>query len=162
MTLEVRIQQLDSELALPRYALAGDAGCDVLSRIDLELAPGQRAMVPTGIAIAVPDGYACFVHPRSGLAAKHGITMLNAPGTIDSGYRGEINVIVINHDSSETFHIKRGDRIAQLVFQKVENAVFVGVEDIAVDADSSSGAATRGARGFGSTGLAGAVAQEEK
>ncbi|MFM7859864.1 MAG: dUTP diphosphatase, partial [Candidatus Nanopelagicaceae bacterium] len=103
-----------------------------------------RAMVPTGIAIALPDGYVCFAHPRSGLAAKHGISIVNAPGTIDAGYRGEVQIILINTDTQHTFEIKRGDRIAQLVFQKVEHANFNEVEELP---DSE-----RGRDGFGSTG----------
>ena len=145
----VRVQRLDPDLALPEYAHPGDAGCDVVSAVDLELAPGERALVPTGIAIAVPDGYACFVHPRSGLAIRHGVTMLNAPGTIDSGYRGEVKVIVVNHDPTETFVIARGDRIAQLVFQPVMTATFVAADDLDADRDAPQ----RGANGFGSTGM---------
>ena len=144
----VRVTRVDQELALPAYAHTGDAGCDVVSAIDCELAPGERALVPTGLAIAVPEGYACFVHPRSGLAIRHGVTMLNAPGTIDSGYRGEVKVIVVNHDPTETFVIRRGDRIAQLVFQPVMTATFVEVADL----DEHGAAPERGANGFGSTG----------
>ena len=114
----VQIQRLDKGLPLPDYARPGDAGMDVYSTIDCSIAPGARAVIPTGIAIALPEGYVCLVHPRSGLAAKNGISIVNTPGTIDSGYRGEIKVILINTDQSETFEIKRGDRIAQLVFQK--------------------------------------------
>jgi dUTP pyrophosphatase len=116
----VQIQRLDKGLPLPEYAKAGDAGMDVFSAIDCVLAPGERAVVPTGIAIALPEGYVCLAHPRSGLAAKNGISIVNAPGTIDSGYRGEIKIILINTDLAESFEIKRGDRIAQLVFQKFE------------------------------------------
>jgi dUTP pyrophosphatase len=118
---------------------------DVYSTIDCTLAPGQRAIVPTGIAIALPEGFVCFAHPRSGLAAKNGISIVNAPGTIDSGYRGEIKIILINTDSSEAFEIKRGDRIAQLVFQKFESARFFEVEVLPES--------QRGGGGFGSTGL---------
>lgn len=142
--LEVLIQRLDKELPLPQYAKAGDAGIDIYARIDCTLAPGERAMVPTGIAIAFPEGYVCLAHPRSGLAAKHGISIVNAPGTIDAGYRGEIQVILINTDSKNTFEIKRGDRIAQLVFQKVEQASFQEVSELP--------SSERGAGGFGSTG----------
>ena len=142
--IEVQIKRLDKDLPIPQYAKSGDAGVDIYARIDCTLAPGQRAMVPTGIAIALPDGYVCFAHPRSGLAAKHGISIVNAPGTIDAGYRGEIQIIIINTDAQNTFEIKRGDRIAQLVFQKVELAKFHEVEELP---DSE-----RGRDGFGSTG----------
>ena len=142
----VQIQRLDKDLQLPDYARPGDAGMDVYSTIDCSLAPGERAIVPIGIAIALPEGYVCFAHPRSGLAAKNGISIVNAPGTIDSGYRGEIKVILINTDSNETFEVKRGDRIAQLVFQKFESARFFEVEQLPES--------QRGAGGFGSTGVA--------
>jgi dUTP pyrophosphatase len=135
---------LDPELPLPRYAKGGDAGADIVSRIDITLAPGERALVPTGIAIALPDGYVALVHPRSGLAIKHGVTMVNSPGTVDAGYRGELQVILINHDRSESVSFKRGDRIAQLVIQRVERAEFVEVHEL-----PGSG---RGTGGFGSTG----------
>jgi dUTP pyrophosphatase len=143
-SVEVLITRLDPELPLPRYAKGGDAGADIVSRIDITLAPGERALVPTGIAIALPDGYVALVHPRSGLAIKHGVTMVNAPGTVDAGYRGELQIILINHDKSEPVSFKRGDRIAQLVIQKVERAEFVEVRDL-----PGSG---RGTGGFGSTG----------
>jgi len=143
-SVQVLITRLDPELPLPRYAKGGDAGADIVSRIDITLAPGERALVPTGIAIALPDGYVALVHPRSGLAIKHGITMVNSPGTVDAGYRGELQVILINHDRNESVSFKRGDRIAQLVIQKVERAEFVEVQDL-----PGSG---RGTGGFGSTG----------
>jgi dUTP pyrophosphatase len=143
-SVQVLITRLDPELPLPRYAKGGDAGADIVSRIDITLAPGERALVPTGIAIALPDGYVALVHPRSGLAIKHGVTMVNAPGTVDAGYRGELQIILINHDKSESVSFKRGDRIAQLVIQKVERAEFVEVQDL-----PGSG---RGTGGFGSTG----------
>ncbi len=143
-SVEVLITRLDPDLPLPRYAKGGDAGADIVSRIDITLAPGERALVPTGIAIALPDGYVALVHPRSGLAIKHGVTMLNAPGTVDAGYRGELQIILINHDKSEPVSFKRGDRIAQLVIQKVERAEFIEVRDL-----PGSG---RGTGGFGSTG----------
>ena len=143
-SVQVLITRLDPELPLPRYAKGGDAGADIVSRIDISLAPGERALVPTGIAIALPDGYVALVHPRSGLAIKHGVTMVNAPGTVDAGYRGELQIILINHDKSEPVSFKRGDRIAQLVIQKVERAEFVEVQDL-----PGSG---RGTGGFGSTG----------
>mgnify|MGYP000384945666 CR=1 FL=1 len=144
--LQVLIKRLDPGVPLPKYSKGGDAGADVYSRIDISIAPGERALVPTGIAIALPQGFAAFAHPRSGLAIKHGISMVNAPGTIDAGFRGELQIILINHDLKETFSIKRGDRIAQLVFQRVENPEFVEVEEL-----PGSG---RGQEGFGSTGRA--------
>ena len=143
-SVQVLITRLDPDLPLPRYAKRGDAGADIVSRTDITLAPGERALVPTGIAIALPDGYVALVHPRSGLAIKHGVTMVNAPGTVDAGYRGELQIILINHDKSESVSFKRGDRIAQLVIQKVERAEFVEVHDL-----PGSG---RGTGGFGSTG----------
>ena len=143
-SVQVLITRLDPELPLPRYAKGGDAGADIVSRIDITLAPGERALVPTGISIALPDGYVALVHPRSGLAIKHGVTMVNAPGTVDAGYRGELQIILINHDRNESVSFKRGDRIAQLVIQKVERAEFVEVHDL-----PGSG---RGTGGFGSTG----------
>jgi dUTP pyrophosphatase len=142
--LQVLITRLDPDLPIPRYAKGGDAGADIYSRIDITLAPGERALVPTGIAIALPDGYVALVHPRSGLAIKHGVTMVNSPGTVDAAYRGELQCILINHDPSEPVTLKRGDRIAQLVFQKVERAEFIEVEHL-----PGSG---RGDGGFGSTG----------
>jgi dUTP pyrophosphatase len=145
-SVQVLITRLDPELPLPRYAKGGDAGADIVSRLDITLAPGERALVPTGIAIALPDGYVALVHPRSGLAIKHGVTMVNSPGTVDAGYRGELQIILINHDRDEAVSFKRGDRIAQLVIQKVERAEFVEVKDL-----PGSG---RGSGGFGSTGRA--------
>ena len=142
--MNVLITRLDPDLPLPRYAKPGDAGADVYSRIDYELKAGERALIPTGIAIALPDGYVALMHPRSGLAIKNGISMVNTPGTIDAGFRGELQVILINHDLTETFVIKRGDRIAQIVFQKVERAEFVEVASL-----PGSG---RAHGGFGSTG----------
>ena len=144
MTLKVLVTRLDPDLPLPQYAKGGDAGADIVSRIDISLAPGERKLVPTGISIALPDGYVCLVHPRSGLAIKHGVTMVNAPGTVDAGYRGELQVILINHDPMESVHFKRGDRIAQLVFQQVERAEFIEVKSL-----PGSG---RAESGFGSTG----------
>ena len=142
--VEVLVTRLDPGMPLPAYAQPGDAGADLRSAVDVRLAPGERAMVPTGIAIALPDGHAAFVHPRSGLAIKHGLSMVNTPGTIDAGYRGEIAVLLINHDQREPIDIKRGDRIAQLIIQKVEHAAFVEATELP---DSS-----RGSGGFGSTG----------
>src|SRR5690348_131792 len=142
--VDVLIQRLDPELPLPSYAHAGDAGADLVAAQDVELPPGERRMVPTGVAIALPDGYAAFVHPRSGLAAKLGVTIVNAPGTVDAGYRGEIKVTLLNTDLHETHLLRRGDRIAQLVIQKVERAVFLEVDELPGSA--------RGTGGFGSTG----------
>ena len=144
--MRVLITKIDKELPTPSYAKPGDAGADVYSRIDYEIAPGDRALIPTGISIAMPDGYAAFAHPRSGLAIKYGIGIANAPGTIDAGYRGELQMILINHDKNQVFKIKRGDRIAQLVFQKVEQAHFVEVETLP--------GSDRGTGGFGSSGRA--------
>src|SRR5450756_114880 len=129
---------------MPCYAHPGDAGADLYARQDVALAPGQRALVPTGVAIALPAGYAAFVHPRSGLAAKHGVTVVNAPGTIDAGYRGEIKVILLNTDAARPVSLRRGDRIAQLVVQRVENVTFREVPALPGSA--------RGEGGFGSTG----------
>jgi dUTP pyrophosphatase len=142
--LQVLITRLDPSIPLPIYAKGGDAGADIVTRIDVTLQPGERALVPTGIAIALPDGYVALVHPRSGLAIKHGVTMVNAPGTVDAGYRGELQCIMINHDLKEAITFHKGDRIAQLVIQKVERAEFVEVKDL-----PGSG---RGVGGFGSTG----------
>ena len=142
--VDVLIQRLDPDLALPAYAHPGDAGADLVSAVDVELAPGERAMVPTGIAIALPDGYAGFVHPRSGLAAKLGVGIVNAPGTVDAGYRGEIKVLLVNHDRTNTVRLRRGDRIAQLVVQRVERARF---HEVALLPGSA-----RGDGGHGSTG----------
>ncbi|WP_408669415.1 dUTP diphosphatase [Kocuria rosea] len=140
------LQALDPDLPPPVYAKPGDAGADLRSREDVVLGPGQRALVPTGVAIALPEGYAGFVHPRSGLAARHGITVVNAPGTVDSGYRGEIMVTLLNTDGTESFTVRRGDRIAQLVVQRVEQAVFEVVDVLPGSA--------RGGTGFGSSGTA--------
>jgi dUTP pyrophosphatase len=131
-------------LPLPSYAHPGDAGADLLSRVDVTLAPGERTLVPTGVAIALPEGYAAFTHPRSGMAARHGITIVNAPGTIDAGYRGEILVNLVNLDPSEPFEVRRGDRIAQLVVQRVAETVFVEVDSLS---DSSRGETGHGASG---------------
>lgn len=143
--IDVQLQLLDTELEPPRYAKDGDAGVDLRSTQSVVLAPGERALLPTGIAIALPVGFVGLVHPRSGLAAKHGITVVNAPGTIDSGYRGEILVCLLNTDSAEPFTITRGDRIAQLVIQRYEHAEFHLVESL----EESS----RGSSGFGSSGV---------
>jgi len=146
MSVKVLIKRLDPGVPLPMYAKGGDAGADIVSAVDITLAPGERALVPTGISIALPDGYVALVHPRSGLAIKHGVTMVNAPGTVDAGYRGELKLILINHDRSESVSFKRGDRVAQLVIQQVERAEFIEVQEL-----PGSG---RGTDGFGSTGRA--------
>lgn len=140
----VLIKRLDPGIPLPQRAHPGDAGADLYAAADVDLAPGERAMVPTGVAIALPDGYAAFVHPRSGLAAKHGVTIVNAPGTVDAGYRGEIRVTLLNTDTVSPVHFQRGDRIAQLVIQRVERAEFHEVDVLPGSA--------RGDGGFGSTG----------
>ncbi|MEY3103181.1 MAG: dUTP diphosphatase [Actinobacteria bacterium] len=142
--MKVLVTRLDPNLPLPTYAKPGDAGADLYSRIDIELSPMQRALVPTGLAIALPPGYAGFIHPRSGRAAKEGLSMVNAPGTIDAGYRGEIQVILINLDSEKKITIKRGERIAQLVIKEVSQAEFVEVEQLP--------GTSRGEAGFGSSG----------
>jgi dUTP pyrophosphatase len=142
--VEILIQRLDPGLPLPARAHPGDAGTDLFAAQDVELAPGQRALVPTGIAIALPDGYAGFVHPRSGLAARHGVTIVNAPGTVDAGYRGEIRVTLLNTDPDRPVRFQRGDRIAQLVIQRVSHPVFHEVATLPGSA--------RGDGGFGSTG----------
>lgn len=143
-SLKVQIKMLDDGLEPPSYAHPGDAGADLRSRIDFTLAPGERRLIPTGVALALPEGFAAFVHPRSGLATKHGISIVNAPGTVDAGYRGEISVTLINTDSEHPVTLSRGDRIAQLVIQRVETAEFVPVDELP---DS-----VRGTGGFGSTG----------
>ncbi|WP_154794339.1 dUTP diphosphatase [Occultella kanbiaonis] len=142
--VDILIQRLDPELPVPAYAHPGDAGLDLRAAEPVTLPPGGRATVPTGIAIALPRGYAAFVHPRSGLAAKHGITTLNAPGTVDAGYRGEIKVILVNTDPETEARLERGDRIAQLVIQQVASAAFVEVEHLP--------GSDRGDGGLGSTG----------
>ena len=144
--VQILITRIDPTVPLPSYAKGGDAGADLTTTIDITIAPGQRKLVPTGIAIALPYGYVALVHPRSGLAIKHGVSLLNAPGTVDAGYRGEIQCILINHDPQESLSLKRGDRIAQLVIQKVEHADFIEVSQL-----PGSG---RGPGGFGSTGSA--------
>jgi dUTP pyrophosphatase len=164
--LEVPLLRLDPGLPPPGYAQPDDAGADLRTAVDVTLAPGERRTVPTGVALALPPGYAGFVHPRSGLAARHGLTVVNAPGTVDSGYRGEIQVTLLNTDGGAPIELRRGDRIAQLVVQRVEHVRFVEVADLP--------ASERGAGGFGSTGgfgegpahvrvdVAGAVAPQER
>jgi len=142
--VDVLITRLDPGVPLPSYSQQDDAGADLVAAEDVDLAPGERAVVGTGIAIALPAGYAAFVHPRSGLAAKHGVMVVNAPGTIDAGYRGEIKVILLNADRLTPVSFRRGDRIAQLVVQRVERAMFREVTALPGSA--------RGEDGFGSTG----------
>jgi dUTP pyrophosphatase len=149
--LKILVKRLDEGLPPPSYARLNDAGCDLLAAESAQIQPGGgRAMISTGIAIALPPGYGGFVQPRSGLAAKHGVTVLNAPGLIDAGYRGEIKVVLVNTDPDTVFKVERGDRIAQLVIQAVEQADFVGVEELPVD----EGENARGEGGFGHTGIA--------
>ena len=141
---ELPVRRLDPDLPLPAYAHPGDAGADLCAAEEVVLPPGVRAVVRTGLAVAVPDGYAAFVHPRSGLAARHGVTLVNTPGTIDAGYRGEVRVVLINTDPTEPFTVRRGDRIAQLVVQPVARARFLDVRELP--------GTPRGDGGFGSTG----------
>ena len=141
--VEVLLVLLEDDLPEPTYAHPGDAGAYLVTRVDVDLPPAGRATVPTGVAVALPDGYAAFVHPRSGLAARHGITVVNAPGTVDAGYRGEIQVTLLN-TGDEAVHLRRGDRIAQLVVQRVERARFVRAERLP--------GSHRGEGGFGSSG----------
>ena len=145
--VDVLVQLLNPELPIPSYAHPGDAGADLCARNDATIAPGERVLMPTGVAVALPAGYAAFIHPRSGLALRHGLGMVNAPGTIDAGYRGEISVLLINHDPAATISISRGDRIAQLVIQRVSHAVFHHVDHLP--------GSQRAAGGFGSTGVTG-------
>ncbi len=142
--VEVLIRRLDPDLPLPSYAHAGDAGADLVSAIDVDLAPGERALVPTGVALALPDGYAAFIHPRSGLAVRFGLGIVNAPGTVDAGYRGEIKVLLVNHDREQQVSLRRGHRIAQLVVQRVERVRFHEVQLLP--------GSDRGEGGYGSTG----------
>ncbi len=142
--LPVPVVRLDPDLPLPAYAHPGDAGADLHTTVDVVLAPGERALVPTGIALALPEGYVGLVHPRSGLAARHGVSIVNTPGTVDAGYRGEVKVLLVNLAPAEPVELRRGERVAQLVVQRVERAAFVEVDALP---DSA-----RGAGGYGSTG----------
>ena len=142
--LPVAVRRLDPGLPLPSYAHPGDAGADLMTAVDVSLRPGERALVPTGIAIALPEGYVALVHPRSGLAARHGLSIVNTPGTIDAGYRGEVKVLLVNHDPVDTIELRRGDRIAQLVVQRFETAAFTEVDSLPES--------VRGIGGYGSTG----------
>ncbi|WP_156222391.1 dUTP diphosphatase [Pseudactinotalea suaedae] len=152
--VQVLVHRLDRELPMPGYAHPGDAGLDLVARADITLAPGGRAAVATGVAIALPAGYVGLVHPRSGLARKHGVTVLNAPGTVDAGYRGEIVVILVNTDPAEPFTVRRGDRVAQLVVQQVAVADLIEVGVLP--------GSDRGEGGFGSTGGFGAATGEAR
>jgi dUTP pyrophosphatase len=142
--VRIQVRRLDPGIPLPAYAHPGDAGADLSTAVDVRLEPGERALVPTGIGIALPEGYVALVHPRSGLAARCGVSIVNTPGTVDAGYRGEIKVMLINHDPRNAVELRRGDRIAQLVVQQVERARFVEVDELPASA--------RGAGGHGSTG----------
>jgi dUTP pyrophosphatase len=142
--MRLEIKRLDPDMPMPGYARAGDAGLDLLAARDVTLKPGERAAVETGIAVAIAEGYAGFVHARSGRALREGFALVNAPGLIDAGYRGELKVIVVNLDPSEPIYIRRGERIAQLVVQRVVAAELVEVEELPPS--------ERGYGGFGSTG----------
>lgn len=142
--LKIYISRMDESVPVPSYAKSGDAGVDLISTVHRIIYPGSRDLIPTGIKIVIPEGYVGLIHPRSGLALNHGISIVNTPGTVDSGYRGEIKVILINHDQWKNFEVNKGDRIAQLVIQKVEQAEFI---DAVLDGTD------RGSGGFGSTGV---------
>ncbi len=142
--LEVSVRRLDPDVPLPAYAHPGDAGCDLVTTSDADVAPGERVLLGTGLSIALPEGYAAFVHPRSGLAARHGVGLVNSPGTVDAGYRGELTLILVNHDPREVLRLRRLDRVAQLVVQRVEQVAWT---EVAVLPDS-----VRGSGGHGSTG----------
>jgi dUTP pyrophosphatase len=150
--VEIAITRVDRDVPLPAYAHPGDAGADLVTTVDVRLEPGERVLVPTGVAIALPEGYVALVHPRSGLAARHGVSIVNAPGTVDAGYRGEIRVLLVNLDPRTPVALRRGDRIAQLVVQRVERARFREVDRLPASA--------RGAGGYGSTGGLSAVPAE--
>lgn len=155
--LQVPLRRLDAAVSIPRYAHPGDAGVDLMTTSDVTLQPGERAVVGTGIAVALPTGYAGFVHPRSGLGARLGLTLVNAPGTIDSGYRGEVRVCLVNLDPVAPVELRRGDRIAQLVVQRVEQVEFTEVDDL----DEGAPPPVRGAHGYGSTGGHAALVAEQ-
>lgn len=144
-SVEVLVKRLYPDVPLPKYGKKGDAGADITTRVDVTIEPGERQLVPTGLAIALPFGFAAFVHPRSGLAIKHGVSMVNTPGTVDAGFRGELQIILINHDLREPISFKKGDRVAQLVIQRVEEAQFVEVMQLP--------GSERAEGGFGSTGI---------
>lgn len=142
--MEIAITRLDPDVPLPAYAHPGDAGADLVTTVDVHLEPGERALVPTGISLAIPEGYVGLVHPRSGLAARFGVSIVNAPGTIDAGYRGEVTVLLVNLDPHHAVDLHRGDRVAQLLVQQVERVRFVEVDVLPGSA--------RGTGGYGSTG----------
>lgn len=142
--MKILVTRMDETIPMPKYAKSGDAGADLISNIDTVVYPEERVVIPTGLALAIPEGYVGLIHPRSGLALNSGISIVNTPGTVDSGYRGEIKVILINHDKWKKFEIKRGDRIAQLIIQKVEQPTFKEISELDLT--------DRGAGGFGSTG----------
>lgn len=144
--VDVLLRRIDPDVPVPSYAHPGDAGADLVTTVDATVAPGERVLLPTGIAIALPAGHAAFVHPRSGLAVRCGVALVNAPGTVDAGYRGELRVALVNLDPREPVVLRRGDRIAQLVVQRVEHAVFHEVDALP--------GSDRGEGGFGSTGAA--------
>lgn len=152
--VEILLQRVRPGVPVPSYAHPGDAGADLSTAEDVTLAPFERRLVPTGIAIALPDGYVALVHPRSGLAARHGLSIVNAPGTVDAGYRGEISVCLVNLDPTEPIVLRRGDRIAQLVVQRYERAAFVVADSLPVSA--------RGSGGYGSTGGFGATPERPR
>ena len=160
--LAIRLLLLDDELEQPSYAHDGDAGADLRARQDVTLAPGERALVPTGVALAIPSGYAGLVHPRSGLAARHGITIVNAPGVIDAGYRGEIFVNLLNTDRHESFTVRRGDRIAQLLVQRVEQVRFERVDALDETARGTGGHGSSGGFAAADTNQPSGPGQEEK
>lgn len=144
--------RLDPDLPLPGYAHPGDAGADLHTAVDVRLEPGERCLVPTGIAIALPPGHVALVHPRSGLAARHGLSIVNTPGTVDAGYRGEVKVLLVNHDRHQPVELSRGDRVAQLLVQRVEQVAFVEVDSLPES--------VRGDGGYGSTGGFGSATKE--
>lgn len=152
--LQVQVTRLDPAVPLPAYAHDGDAGCDLVTTVDVDLAPGERALVGTGLALALPDGYAAFVQPRSGLAAQHGLGVVNSPGTVDAGYRGEVKVVLVNHDPHHPVRLRRLDRIAQLVVQRVERVAWQETDRL-----PPSG---RGTGGHGSTGGYAGPAEQTK
>lgn len=143
--LVLPIKRLDSEVVLPSYAYEGDAGLDLRSNVDIDIAPFERKLIPTGLAVAIPEGFAGFVQPRSGLALKSGLSMANTPGLIDSHYRGELKVIAVNLDANEAIHISKGERVAQLVIQRVPVVSLMEVDEL----DETD----RGTGGFGSSGV---------
>jgi len=159
--LQVDLVRLDPGLPVPARARPGDAGADLAAARDVTLAPGERALVGTGVALVLPEGYAAFVVPRSGLAVREGLGLLNAPGTVDAGYRGEVMVCLINHDPVRPVTVRRGDRVAQLVVQRVEETVFHVLDDVDdLEALAAHAPSARGAGGFGSTGVAPSVSPD--